>query len=734
MRTERLLRQARIRAAKYTLAFDDDFWCQYYGNVRRANRTLLDLHIHRCEINAIEFILRTSPSFVYGRIRQTLQSLELINFDLFSQLQHLYSIQRLIVHRKHNPLYLEHGAHRMQHGQPKQVDRAKNRSDEKEKRMQYKSLYGENWQMRSSYRYSSDNTMRQEVNYTHAAGIFCNTYPPRWTVTPLSAMVSLHVYRSRKVVVKLDHLLGTYRGKVFGVRCSHVEHLRHTMTVVLWDIADLLDELAALRYYRLHHFPDSALPGEIEVGTRILTALKMKKITPTRMGSSNSMKEIKSPPVSHTRGPYEGLKTTPSHSHKDVNEIHTDIRQATPTNTNYPGLPLRKAWMHPNSKGLFRWSQWNGGDWTLEYMKPYTRLNSVVAAATAKKNYSAVMKRLCDNSLRNVDAYLMAHYKSQYNAFQLTDPLFRHLINSTIVDFLLRTSPPRIRVHVSSQFIAMESLNYTLRLDVEQLRRIQIALASVPENPLFFKSLAMRHRSGLERSELKTKMRVLLKNHRTRSKTETDLQGLPRAYRKETDHVQALAKTMRDVARMDSTFWHSQHPFSIAEPFQGIIILLQTRFRRTSAALRELRMFITETTSPDMWHQVDQITERLADCRVQIELLTSDLTAIRYYRAHHFPASVSEEELALGRSLYEHFRRTLETRIGGKSIYKTTTKSPLMRRTYGDKGGRSQGEKDHGGKGQGQKETLAKCNESPGVADEGRLERVAKDTALQDLM
>jgi hypothetical protein len=716
-RTERLLREAKIRAVKCTRAVDDDFWCQYYGNVHRANQTLLDLNLYFCEIHAIEFLLRTSP--IRGRIRETLQVLEMSIYEVSYQLQYLYALQRLIVHRTHNPLYLEDGAHRMQHRNSRELDRVNQRQEEKEKRMQHKALYGKDWQMRSVYRWSSKGDMRHRVKYTDFANGFCNTYPPRWTIIPLLAMVALHTYRSRLVLTKLDHLLGTRRTRILRRRRSTLERLRRIMTVLSWEIADLFDELAARRYYRLHHFPNSALPGEIEVGKRILMALERKRgTTRISMGSSSSMKAMKSPLVSNTRQPYEGLNTTPLRPDKNVLKTHTDTRQATPTNMNYPGLPLRDAQMRPNNHGLFRWSQWNGDDWTLDYIKPYTSHISVAAAASAKKNYITVQERLYNNSCQSLDAYLMAHYKSQYNANQLTIKLVRHVVNSSIIYFLLRTSPPKIRDHVSSQFTATGSLNFALMVDVDDLHFLRTALgACVPENPLFFKSLAMRYITGLERNKLKTKRQLMKKNHRTNSKIKTDFQGLPRAYIPEKDHIQALAKTMRDAAQIDSIFWHLQHPFSIAEPFKGIMTLVQTRFLRTYVLLRLLRRFITETTSDDMSRQIYQITDRIIDCKQQIEQLTFDLTAIRYYRAHHFPASVSEEELALGRSLREYFEPTIGgysvRRIIGRLIQTTTERSPLVRGRSGGEGPGNQGETDQSRK--TQRGSMRKGKEGTGV-------------------
>jgi hypothetical protein len=661
-RTNRLLRQAQIRAAQCAIPVDDDFWSKYYGRIRLANQSLLSLHLHLCETNAIIFILRTSPKFIYDRVIQTLQVLGGIHHELVQYCRQLHGIRRVIVHQTHNPLYFKASVGYTQDTAPIIQLNSEIWSDAKKLRMQHKMSFGHDWDLRSGYQDPNRSTLDKSERAQRIQAV-CNAYTPRWTIEPLANMIALRIHHLRRCSHMLYQIPGFIRWRLTAPLAALIRKRVRDMMIASWELSELREEIAALRYYRLHHFPDSTLPGEIEVGRRVWSLSKTgtnpsseasQDTASDGTGTGDFIEAIWSPPVSTTRAQPEELDITSPHLHNDLAETHTSIRRTMSTNKTSSGT---------NQAGLFSWSQWNGADWNLDSFKPYKIHNAVVYAIEAQANYEAVRQRLSSNSSSHLDAYLMAHYGAQRNANQLMHPFLRFSMNIRVINYLLRTSPFRVVRHLSGHVMAMDSLDFELGNEIETLRRLRTALACLPHNSLYFRSQAMGLRAGRERFEVANSIKMDVKYHRAARKAATGFQGLPRTYRQEEKEARALAKKMASITQIDAISWHLQHPFCIAEPFQAAVTLKQTRLLRVRRYLRQFKTFFIEVVSSRVWWEIEKALARASQYGQQIAALTSDLTAIRYYRAQHFPDSVSQEELRLGLTLRAQFDRTLKPGI-----------------------------------------------------------------------
>jgi hypothetical protein len=99
--------------------------------------------------------------------------------------------------------------------------------------------------------------------------------------------------------------------------------------------------------------------------------------------------------------------------------------------------------------------------------------------------------------------------------------------------------------------------------------------------------------------------------------------------------------------------WQYQYPFCIAMPFQSTMVMVQNNFRLLHrSAFHDL---FQKTASNSTWQILERALAGIRRGETQIKALTRDLSALRYFRAYHFPDGI-KADVELGRAFYQRLR------------------------------------------------------------------------------
>jgi hypothetical protein len=689
-RVGRMFRRGQIRSTRGAHAEREEFWREYYRATARAIKSLQSLNLLVTEASAIRFILRTAPARFTKCMGGRIQAFNLTTLELQRDCKDLYQMRRIIVHRKQNPEYFKAEVERFRCMADARQKRTLNTLADKSLRLQLKTSFGPEWARFAKIRYSYGDRSRNATNYASEFGATLNTYPPRWTIEPLKASARVMMSQLRTSTLLMEDYIYVNRPRVLTAFLFRIQRLLDTISADSWELQELLDEMAALRYYRLHRFADSSLGKEVELGKRLWQRLLHEALfvrtvpeAVEEAAAEDAIGAVGEGVFLTTSAPIEQQADLNVNISSSCNEARTindgkaQVRRSTHTRTVPPtSIPTGEATsidplaipksriIRTNSRGFFAWKNWKGEDWHTEALQQYLRDDSIQAAADAQANYNTIKLRVSRTVPREVDSFLMAHYKSQWMANQRMHAFTRLQCNLAVLEFLLRTAPPKISRAVATPITEMNILNYTTGTELEKLRRLKTTIACLPHNPLFFKSLVIGYKTSSEVSLLYTSTRTDMKSDRSRYKAANGFIFDQRKYQQSRVN---LNDKLRDIARLrsNSWSWKDEYPFNVVEPFADTITLTAVRQLRLLAALRQLRYFC-KTIIPSMswvWLNAVKVLNGAEQIAIQLRHLGRDLTAIRYYKMHRFPNSISKKILELDRAGYQQISSTLHWKL-----------------------------------------------------------------------
>lgn len=436
--------------------------------------------------------------------------------------------------------------------------------------------------------------------------LICDASLPLWAVEPMIVLLAL---ATRRLSGAFDSFPAFTRIKGHIFPKDYIRRSRKIQRAIqysIWDLSELGHELRALRYYRLSKCPTSMSSTSIKVGKQLwqrLRSLQQGDVALTEAPNASSF--ISSP----------------------------------------------TGWiMWTNARGLLKFRRWTGEDWDVERLQHYKSALSVTAAASAEAEYQAVAMRSRYDVPSPIRNYLLTYYNAVKEANERMHPYVRYHANLSVIGFLLRTAPFRFPTRFDQALKALDILDYDMMLELEALRNFHIMLACLPSSPLLFQGLAKRaiaSRTILQSGKSRKSDGKLLRVH-FKAEVRSDWESLHQEeYLMES---QNLLKLMRPKYR-PSDNWARQYPCVVAEPLYNAVSRVLRLYKQLRTPLQNVRNIVIAFSDGSRWRQIDNVSELLRKTVSEIIRLTHYFTAMRYYRAQHFPGSISAGEMFVPDSL-----------------------------------------------------------------------------------
>jgi hypothetical protein len=268
-RTYKNLRNAQSRSLHRTPKLREDFWIKYHRASYEAIMGLQSLNAYVVETMVIGFLLRTAPMKIYRRVMGPGRAIDLASHELAHHMINLLHLRRIILLREHNPMYFDMAVQQYRSRSRRRETVQGNRLDDKKHRMHTKYELGPGWSVRHGtirhVRPDSihDNSSQEDMDQ------LCSELPQRWTVSPLiNAIGKLNrdVYASFKQLEKeLSSTIDTLPPSAFTPTTRLLQAAFHARK----ELQELQIEISALRYYRIHRFPDGFSEEEIRLGKKL---------------------------------------------------------------------------------------------------------------------------------------------------------------------------------------------------------------------------------------------------------------------------------------------------------------------------------------------------------------------------------------------------------------------------------------------------------------------------------
>lgn len=493
----------------------------------------------------------------------------------------------------------------------------------------------------------------------------CNACPLLWTVESISVSLALAAHRLLGRLGSLSKIVDTLRKWLPWDQTFRIHMLQRTMYHNIWELSELGHELKALRYYRFRRYPASSSTTPITVGKQLWQKLcslqkdetaKTETTTPTR--------------------PWKSIA---------IGKTSTDLSSV--------GSKLKT-----NPQGLFNWDRWRGHNWDVEDLPMYSSSPSTLAVASAKAQYHVVAMRTGTDVPCRFRDYLISYYGSFERANESMLSYVRLWTNLNIIVFLLRTAPSHISKRLDRNLEALGIGSIEMDSDLEGLRTLRTTLACLPSSPLLFQSLAHRYAAEKDVIQTRDSQRLQLKSLRIGYKAASGHQWvLHRA-----DYLQEYKKLRRllFVQHRRSKQWDRGFPCSVAEPAYNAISRVALQCTSVRKNLQDAKVEIFRYSSSLRWRMITGNIAHMIDIGREILLLARYFTAMRYYRAQHFPGSISARVMSLASS---PLRTTLTAARNRRAIRRPDQKLLIKPRTkkkttsvHGDRfGGKTQPQKKH---------------------------------------
>lgn len=655
----------------------DGFWYKHYRGAHIANHSIQSFHLLRFETSAIMFILKTSPAQVDKRILHTLGALDTVSYEFALYVEQLQKLRNIRAQRTHNPLYFIAAVDRLRRTAVGRHNFTKDRIFEKNIRTNRKLAHGRDWKDISS-RFQYTQPKAKANHWQESFVIACNACPPRWTIEPVLHMVAISIGRLNYCSSTIEDFSNASRRTLSNSTFNQIRELLRMLSVCSWDLGLLSEETAALRYYRLHHFPDSFRNDEPQLWKqywqRSAAVVNVQDIedkggegrsTDVRRGNTTAICR----PVSLTRALDQGSRagfTRPSYdvsmpSDKEsgfCRESRTRTLEASLGSRNRNSMgpklsvsPRTTEFRKSNAKGLFSWTNWNGQVWDITTTKPY-RLDAIAQDTfDARVKLIGFEQRARKSVPYQVDIMRISLTRSRWKANRALLPFLRLLMEISTVCFLLRTAPAGIKDHVLHHVNIIEPHAYALRLELEDLRKLQIALFHLPHDPLLFLKHVMEIKTRNALRKLKRGILVAAKVHRSNLKSILGPSINWSKIRIRDEEARRQKRKLPQIARAQSWAWQSEQPFAIVEPFQSTVVSIMTRLQVAVRIFTTLKDLFIRAYSYSIWLQLQQTLDEMYHSSRQILFLTNDLGVLRYYKLQHYPESVLENVIRLDQAL-----------------------------------------------------------------------------------
>lgn len=256
----------------------DEFYVKHYTSLIRENKKLLPLFRFTSTENFLLFLIRTAPAHIFKPVKNTLESLIFSNFAILEDIKALNTIGKRISLLPHHPLlfkmkvaHWKDSAARREAIEIKRLQAKRDRLLWKEDELDCVLAKGPYYQVRSSRtREAEAHRLKASRSLPAHSSKKWDLDPRMWAIRGFGAAVHMRLSHFRNVnsilmqVTKFMSPSSTplvarnYRkawfARFFNL-CTRVE----STIMKIWKLAE---DVAFLRAFRIHTFPDSDLKRE----------------------------------------------------------------------------------------------------------------------------------------------------------------------------------------------------------------------------------------------------------------------------------------------------------------------------------------------------------------------------------------------------------------------------------------------------------------------------------------
>lgn len=308
---------------------------------------------------------------------------------------------------------------------------------------------------------------------------------------------------------------------------------------------------------------------------------------------------------------------------------------------------------HSHFAGLFNWDRWNGQPWKIESIPLYTKHYLVQFTNAARSDLEAVEMRKSHNTSQEVDNYLIAHHRAEWNVNNHLLPFCRLGCDINVVTFLLRTSPSRISRCFREHIANFDRFTFELKADLEDLRSLQTSLAHILHNPLLFKS---RYKWQMHTKKAKALAQAIANEDKFRRSKhkEANTWYVPSFDRSAAMSDRSSLKIEMNKAKRQD--WVLKQPYAVAWPFWISVSHVMQALRNLFWQFETLQSDLRSRQTYSMNVRAQEISDGHRRDWQRLRSLLNHLMGLRLYRAHRYPSSVSDQELQRGRALLMRFK------------------------------------------------------------------------------
>lgn len=666
LRTQKRLRAFWTESSSVPAAHN--FWREYYAGLQRANQSIYKLKLHVVETDAIVFLLRTAPYKISKPIEDTLGTLTVMSYELAIDILELYAVRRILAYLQTNPSFFIGAVQVFQLSQEWRQRIAERLADGKIQRLERKVSQGRGWRINFL---PIRRTWSDKAPQLHLlAEASWNASPIEWTIGPFKFVINALLRSVRETLVKVESSLGDNRRimplSLYARLQSCVDRTRNTG----YEMSELMTELAALRSYRLHHFPSGSIEAEIEAGKLLWQQTQQHFKAPKIEGNaalkksqiasfSDKLSPTRASPVKSTSKRKGGEPScAPSIAERFASEQHYAadnsealVKEMAPSASEAEKLSSYLVPWSPEARkvrttihGFIRWTDWNRTDWNVELLRPYKQTS---CARHCLHHQSQNLRTLDER--RNTSNYLLHYHQSIWEINKRLLPFVRLVLDINVTDYLLRSAPAQITSRLGPRVGGLRRLAFSTFGDILVLRSLSVALASLPLNPYYFDHCVRQIRVQKNGGVIGDPPMNDRETQRAKTNIASGLPGLSLVSNHDKIKALTAANQAGEAMKQHADAWKIESPQAVVEPLCKAIHHIATMLIKQTRRIRRM----DDAWRSEPYRAIDELCGMIQNCGTDTTLLMTDLCALRYYRAYHFPQSVSTSELERGRALWK---------------------------------------------------------------------------------
>lgn len=338
----------------------------------------------------------------------------------------------------------------------------------------------------------------------------------------------------------------------------------------------------------------------------------------------------------------------------------------------YRPLPTKVSAKHPliqTHRGLLRWNDWDGKPWNVEELDIWKNCGPFRALEIAEAKLEVARQRLSSHApSRPLDNFFVKHTTAGIEAYRSVLPFIRLEKEMSVCDFLIRTSPWKIRNRLRPFLAKVMEISYTVSEEVEILMHVRLIKVHSSFNPLFFLAQIWRYKANAKRRSLLTTKRVQDKAIRQLAKTQGRFGIGSREVQLALRSPDTLLKETSSLQSRLKRGWNKEpRCWAVEGLFESMLSVLS--FANTiSKTLSVITKFGGRPTDPPL-HTYQRarlqksfrpLLDNIKGTTHELSRLNYELAALRYYEIQHLTLHDLSEKVQRGKDFFRSMCRQTE--------------------------------------------------------------------------